>query len=209
MTFVDSLAHGFTVRLLLDQGKAIEIHGPADITEETTDAIVNAANSSLLGGGGVDGAIHRAGGSAILAECRQIVSKIKTLPAGQAVITTAGRLAARHVIHTVGPIYRGGEHGEAESLASCHRESVRVADEHGLASLSFPAISTGAYGYPVTDAAPIAISATIEALATTKHVKTCRFVLFDISTVRAYQRAAEKLHRSNTTSPFRIEKAHS
>ncbi len=205
----DTVVHGFTIRLLLDGGKAVEIHGPADITEETTDAIVNAANSSLLGGGGVDGAIHRAGGSAILAECRQIVSKIKTLPAGEAVITTAGRLAARHVIHTVGPIYRGGEHGEAETLASCHRESVRVADEHGLASLSFPAISTGAYGYPVTDAAPIAISATIEALATTKHVKTCRFVLFDISTVRAYQRAAEKLHRSNTTSPFRIEKAHS
>ena len=209
MTFVDSLAHGFTVRLLLDHGKAIEIHGPADIIEETTDAIVNAANSSLLGGGGVDGAIHRAGGPAILAECRQIVSKIKTLPAGQAVITTAGRLAAKHVIHTVGPIYRGGEHGEAETLASCHRESVRVADEHALTSMAFPAISTGAYGYPVTDAAPIAISATIEALATTKHVKTCRFVLFDTSTVRAYQRAAEKLHRSNTTSPFRIEKAHS
>jgi O-acetyl-ADP-ribose deacetylase (regulator of RNase III) len=209
VTFVDSLAHGFTVRLLLDQGKAIEIHGPADITEESTDAIVNAANSSLLGGGGVDGAIHDAGGPAILAECRQIVSNIKTLPAGQAVITTGGRLAAKHVIHTVGPIYRDGEHGEAETLASCHRESVRVADEHGLASLSFPAISTGAYGYPVTNAAPIAISATIEALSTTKHVKTCRFVLFDISTVRAYQRAAEKLHRSNTTSPFRIEKAHS
>ncbi len=209
MTFVDSLAHGITIRLLLDDGKAVEIHGPADITEETTDAIVNAANSSLLGVGGVDGAIHRAGGSAILAECRQIVSKIKTLPAGHAVITTAGRLAAKHVIHTVGPIYRGGERGEAETLASCHRESVRVADEHGLASLSFPAISTGAYGYPVTDAAPIAISATIEALATTKHVTKCRFVLFDISTVRAYQRAAEDLHRSNTTSPFRIEKAHS
>jgi O-acetyl-ADP-ribose deacetylase (regulator of RNase III) len=199
----------FTIRLLLDGGKAVEIHGPADITGETTDAIVNAANSSLLGGGGVDGAIHRAGGSAILAECRQIVSKIKTLPAGQAVITTAGRLAAKHVIHTVGPIYRGGEFGEGETLASCHRESVRVADEHGLASLSFPAISTGAYGYPVTDAAPIAISATIEALATTKHVTKCRFVLFDISTVRAYQRAAETLHRLNATSPFRIEKVYS
>jgi O-acetyl-ADP-ribose deacetylase len=199
----------FTIRLLLDGGKTVEIHGPADITEESTDAIVNAANSSLLGGGGVDGAIHRAGGSAILAECRQIVSKIKTLPAGQAVITTAGRLAAKHVIHTVGPIYRGGERGEAETLASCHRESVRLADEHRLVSLAFPAISTGAYGYPVMDAAPIAISATIEALATTKHVTKCRFVLFDISTVRAYQRAAEKLHRSNTTPPFRIEKAHS
>jgi O-acetyl-ADP-ribose deacetylase (regulator of RNase III) len=199
----------FTIRLLLDGGKAVEIHGPADITGESTDAIVNAANSSLLGGGGVDGAIHRAGGPAILTECRQIVSKIGTLPAGKAVITTGGQLAAKHVIHTVGPIYRGREGGEAEMLASCHRESVRLADEHGLVSLAFPAISTGAYGYPVTDAAPIAISATIEALASAKHVTKCRFVLFDISTVRAYQRAAEKLHRLNTTSPFRIEKAHS
>jgi O-acetyl-ADP-ribose deacetylase (regulator of RNase III) len=199
----------FTVRLLLDHGKAIEIHGPADITEETTDSIVNAANSSLLGGGGVDGAIHRAGGPAILAECRELVSKIGTLRAGKAVITTGGHLAAKHVIHTVGPIYRGGERGEAETLASCHRESVRLADEHGLASLAFPAISTGAYGYPVTEAAPTAIAATIEALVSAKHVTKCRFVLFDVSTVRAYQRAAEKLHRSNATSPFRIEKAHS
>ena len=146
---------------------------------------------------------------AILAECRQIVSKIGTLPAGQAVITTGGRLAAKHVIHTVGPIYRGGERGEAETLASCHRESVRLADEHGLASLAFPAISTGAYGYPVTEAAPIAIAATLKALASAKHVRLCRFVLFDVSTVRAYERAAEQLHRSNSTSPFRIEKAHS
>jgi O-acetyl-ADP-ribose deacetylase (regulator of RNase III) len=199
----------FTVRFLLDHGKAVEIHGPADITEETTDAIVNAANSSLLGGGGVDGAIHRAGGPAILAECRELVSRIGTLPAGKAVITTGGRLAAKHVIHTVGPIYRGGERGEAETLASCHRESVRLADEHGLASLAFPAISTGAYGYPVTSAAPTAIVATIEALVSAEHVTKCRFVLFDVSTVRAYQRAAEKLHRSNATSPFRIEKAHS
>jgi O-acetyl-ADP-ribose deacetylase len=199
----------FTMRLLLGTEKTIEIHGPADITEETTDAIVNAANSSLLGGGGVDGAIHHAGGSAILAECRQIVGKIGKLAAGQAVITTGGRLAARHVIHTVGPIYGGGERGEAETLASCHRESVRLADEHGLVSLAFPAISTGAYGYPVSDAAPVAIRATLEALASTKHVTKCRFVLFDVSTVRTYQRAAEKLHRSNATSPFRIEKAHS
>ncbi len=197
------------MRLWLGTEKTIEIHGPADITEETTDAIVNAANSSLLGGGGVDGAIHHAGGSAILAECRQIVSKIGKLAPGQAVITTGGRLAARHVIHTVGPIYGGGEHGEAETLASCHRESVRLADEHGLVSLAFPAISTGAYGYPVSDAAPVALRATLEALASTKHVTKCRFVLFDVSTVRAYQRAAETLHRSNATSPFRIEKAHS
>jgi len=199
------------MRLLLEDGKVIEIHGPADITQETTDAIVNAANSSLLGGGGVDGAIHDAGGPAILAECRQIVAMIGTLAAGQVVITTGGHLTAKHVIHTVGPVYRDGEHGEAETLAGCHRESVRLADEHGLTSLSFPAISTGAYGYPVTEAAPIAISATIEALAAAKHVTKCRFVLFDVSTLRAYERAAEKLHRSNSTSSssFRIEKAHS
>src|ERR1700720_3956691 len=125
----------FTIRLVFDGGKAIEIHGPGDITEESTDAIVNAANSSLLGGGGVDGAIHRAGGPAILAECRQIVSKIGSLPAGGAVITSGGRLPAKHVIHTVGPIYRDGEHGEAERLASCHRESIRLADENGLQSI--------------------------------------------------------------------------
>ena len=209
MTFLDSSLHSFTIRLLLDDGKTIEIHGPADITEETTDAIVNAANSSLLGGGGVDGAIHQAGGPAILAECRQIVSRIGTLPAGRAVLTTGGRLAAKHVIHTVGPIYHGGQSGEAEALASCHRESVRLADVHGLGSLAFPAISTGAYGYPVAEAAPVALSATLEGLASAKHVTKCRFVLFDVSTVRAFQRAAEQLHRLNTTSAFRIEKAHS
>jgi O-acetyl-ADP-ribose deacetylase (regulator of RNase III) len=206
VTLLDTSVRSFTTRLVLDGGKALEIHGPSDLTAETTDAIVNAANSSLLGGGGVDGAIHRAGGPAILAECRQIVSKIRTLPAGKAVITTGGRLSAKHVIHTVGPIYRGGERGEAETLASCHHESVRLADEHNLASLAFPAISTGAYGYPVTEAAPIAISSTFEALASAKHVTLCRFVLFDVSTARAYERAAEKLQR-NTASSFRIEKA--
>ena len=205
----DSDVQSFTIRLLLDGGNVLEISGPADITDETTDAIVNAANSTLLGGGGVDGAIHRAGGPAILAECRQIVSKIGRLPAGQTVITTAGRLAAKHVIHTVGPIYRDGEHGEAETLANCHRQSLYLADEHGLTSLAFPAISTGAYGYPVTEAAPIAISATIEALSSAKHVTKCRFVLFDVATVRAYERAAEKLRNSNTTPPFKIQKAHS
>src|SRR6202167_2300739 len=175
-----------TLRLALEGGKTIEIDGPADITQETTDAIVNAANSSLLGGGGVDGAIHRAGGSSILAECRQIVSKIGRLPAGNAVITTGGRLAAKYVIHTVGPIYRDGNNGEAELLASCHRESIRLADEHGLASLSFPATSKGAYGYPVQEAAPIAISSSLEALTTATHVTLVRFVLFDVSTLKAY-----------------------
>jgi O-acetyl-ADP-ribose deacetylase len=192
-------------RLVLESGKTIEIHGPADITEESTDAIVNAANSSLLGGGGVDGAIHRAGGPAILAECRQIVAEIGKLPAGKAVINTGGHLLARHVIHTVGPIYGNGKRDEAETLASCHEESVRVADERGLTSLAFPAISTGAYGYPVTEAAPIAIAAAMEALISAGHVALIRFVLFDLSTLRAYERAAQKLFTSNASTHFRLE----
>jgi O-acetyl-ADP-ribose deacetylase len=194
------------MRLLLGDQKIIEIDGPADITQETTDAIVNAANSSLLGGGGVDGAIHRGGGPAILAECRQIVSKIGRLPAGQAVITTGGKLPAKHVIHTVGPVYRGGEQGEAEMLANCHRESIRLADEHGLTSLSFPAISTGAFGYPVSEAAHVAISAALDALRSTKSVKLCRFVIFDSDDLRTFERAAKKLEKANS---FQIEKANS
>jgi O-acetyl-ADP-ribose deacetylase (regulator of RNase III) len=191
----------------MENGRTVEFSGPADITHETTDAIVNAANSSLLGGGGVDGAIHRAGGPAILAECRQIVSKIGSLPAGKAVITTGGRLAAKHVIHTVGPVYYGGEKGEAEKLASCHRESIRLADEHGLQSVSFPAISTGAFGYPVAQAAAVSISSTIDTLGLAHRVKTIRFVLFDAGTLKAYARAAEDFLRSHPASPFQIEKA--
>lgn len=194
------------MRLVLEHGVTIEFHGPADLAQETTDAIVNAANSSLLGGGGVDGAIHHAGGAAILAECKQIVAKIGSLPPGKVVITTGGRLAARHVIHTVGPIYGDGRHGEAELLASCHRESVRLADEHQLKSLSFPAISTGAFGYPISQAAPVAISSTIEALASANHVKQVRFVLFDIATLRAYMRAADKLQKQDSSLHFGIEK---
>jgi O-acetyl-ADP-ribose deacetylase (regulator of RNase III) len=188
----------FSVRILLD--------GARTLTQETTDAIVNAANSSLLGGGGVDGAIHRAGGPAILAECRQIVSNIGSLSAGKAVISTGGRLAAKHVIHTVGPVYRDGENGEAEKLASCHRESIRLADEHALKSLSFPAISTGAFGYPAAEAAAIAISSTVDALASAKTVNRVRFVLFDISTLRTYTRAAEKLTSPNSVSSYILEK---
>jgi len=204
---LDTSVHDFTIRLVLERGKSVEFQGPADITTETTDAVVNAANSSLLGGGGVDGAIHRAGGPAILAECRQIVSKIGSLSAGKAVITTGGRLAAKHVIHTVGPVYRDGEHGEAEKLASCYRESIRLADEHGLKSLSFPAISTGAFGYPASEAAPIALSSSIEGLASAQHVTKVRFVLFDVNTLRVYTNAAEKLSRSHSASPLQIEKA--
>lgn len=198
----------FTTRIVLDGGRSIEFEGPADITRETADAIVNAANSSLLGGGGVDGAIHRAGGPAILAECRQIVNKIGSLAAGKAVITTCARLQAKHVIHTVGPIY-SKDRGSAQKLSSCHGESIRLADEHALTSLSFPAISTGAYGYPVSEAAPIAISSTIEALAAAKRVRNVRFVLFDISSLKAYVRAAEEICSSNSVHPCKIEKAHS
>ena len=192
------------MQLWLGDQKIIEITGPGDITRETTDAIVNAANSSLLGGGGVDGAIHRAGGAAILAECRQIVSKIGRLPAGQAVITTGGNLRAKYVIHTVGPVFRGGDQGEAETLASCHHESIRRADEHGLGSLSFPAISTGAFGYPVSDAAKVALSAAIKALRSAKSVKLCRFILFDVDDLRTFERIAKKLQNTHS---FQIEKA--
>lgn len=122
-------------------------------------------------------------------------------------ITTGGQLAAKYVIHTVGPIYRGGENNEAETLASCHRESIRLADQYAIESLAFPAISTGAYAYPVPEAAAVAVSATVEELASAKHMTSVRFVLFDVATLRAYTRAAEKLELSNIASSFRIEKA--
>src|ERR1700681_342938 len=135
----------FVARLIFADGKSVEFVGPSDITKETTEAIVNAANSSLLGGGGVDGAIHRAGGPSILQECKRIVAKIGTLPAGKAVITTGRRLPSKYVIHTVGPVYRGSRQHEAETLASCYRECIRLADDHGIKSLAFPSISPGAF----------------------------------------------------------------
>jgi O-acetyl-ADP-ribose deacetylase (regulator of RNase III) len=192
------------MRILIESARAIEIVGPADITKETTDAIVNAANSSLLGGGGVDGAIHRAGGPTILAECRQIVGKIGRLAAGNAVLTTGGNLAAKYVIHTVGPVFRDGNHRESETLASCHQEAIRLADEHGLTSLSFPAISTGAYGYPVNEAAETAIPAAVEALREAKFVKLCRFILFDSADLRMFERVAQQLQQTHS---YQIEKA--
>ncbi|MEO3797057.1 O-acetyl-ADP-ribose deacetylase [Nonomuraea sp. B10E15] len=148
-----------------------------DITEQETDAVVNAANSSLMGGGGVDGAIHRRGGPEILDECRRLRASRygKGLPTGQAVATTAGRLPARWVIHTVGPVHSRSQ-DRSGLLASCHRESLRVADSLGARSVAFPAISTGIYGWPVDDAARIAMEAVREAETS---VAAVRFVLFD------------------------------
>ena len=186
-------------------GRYLVIFGPGDITRQQADAIVNAANSSLLGGGGVDGAIHRAGGPAILDACRQIVGRIGRLPAGQAVATPAGRLSARYVIHTVGPVWSGGKQGEAETLASCHRESIRVADELQLASIAFPAISTGAYGYPVDQASEVAITSAAKALENATHVREVRFVLFDSETFSQYTHAARALAAS---SSLRMDSIH-
>lgn len=196
----------FAARLTLANGKTLELRGPADITKETTDAIVNAANSSLLGGGGVDGAIHYAGGPSILQECKRIVAKIGTLPAGKAVITTGGRLPAKFVIHTVGPVYRGGRQHEAETLASCYRESIRTADDHGIKSLAFHSISTGAFGYPVRKAAEIAVRTIVEALPRCVHVERVRFVLFDIATCEAYIAATEKISREPHATSAIFEK---
>ncbi|MGC5011366.1 O-acetyl-ADP-ribose deacetylase [Streptosporangium sp. DT93] len=158
-----------------------------DITEQDADAVVNAANSSLLGGGGVDGAIHRRGGPAILKECRELRASHYGggLPTGQAVATTAGDLPARWVIHTVGPVYSPGE-DRSDLLASCYRESLRVADELGAAVVAFPAVSAGIYGWPVGDAARIAVG-TVRATET--KVTDVRFVLFNEEAYTAFERA--------------------
>jgi O-acetyl-ADP-ribose deacetylase len=158
-----------------------------DITQQAVDAVVNAANSSLMGGGGVDGAIHRAGGQAILQECKRIRAERYPdgLPTGQAVATTGGDLPARWVIHTVGPVYAKSE-DRSGLLASCHAESLRVADEIGARTVAFPAISTGVYGYPVDDAAPVAVRAVRGA---DTRVDEVRFVLFDEATHDAFDRA--------------------
>jgi O-acetyl-ADP-ribose deacetylase len=197
----------FVAKLTFANAKTLEFVGPADITKETTEAIVNAANMSLLGGGGVDGAIHRAGGPSILEECKRIVAKIERLPAGKAVLTTGGRLPAKYVIHTVGPIYRGGTQHEAETLASCYRESIRLADDHAIHSVAFPSISTGAYGYPIHQAAQVAIKTVTEALPATVHVNLVRFVLFDVSDCKSYVRAAETISRDPLLKSAIFERA--
>ena len=182
------------MEVTINQVKLRIIQG--DLTQQDTDAIVNAANPSLMGGGGVDGAIHQAGGPAILEECKQIVSRQGRLPTGKAVITTGGNLKARYVIHTVGPIWHGGNKREPELLASAYRESLKLAADNSLTSLSFPSISTGAYGYPVSVAAKVAISAVITFLQqSTTSLREVVFVLFDPQTFRAYSSALNEVTR--------------
>jgi O-acetyl-ADP-ribose deacetylase (regulator of RNase III) len=160
-----------------------------DITRQDTAAIVNAANNSLLGGGGVDGAIHRAGGPQILAECRQIGG----CPTGEARITTGGHLAARWVIHTVGPVYQDGRHGEPELLANAYRNCLALARARGITSVAFPSISTGAYGYSLAEAARIALSTTIAFLEAHPEITLVRFVLFGSAAYQAYDTALTTL----------------
>jgi O-acetyl-ADP-ribose deacetylase (regulator of RNase III) len=157
-----------------------------DITKQKVDAIVNAANSSLMGGGGVDGAIHRAGGPAILEECKEIIARQGSCPTGEAVITTAGNLPARFVIHTVGPVWAGGNNGEPMKLASCYANSLRLAVENDLHSIAFPNISTGIYGYPKKQAAEIAAK-TVSYLITFNPMITVYFVCFDEENFQLYQ----------------------
>jgi len=159
-----------------------------DITLQQVAAIVNAANSSLLGGGGVDGAIHRAGGPQILAECQQIRARQGGCRTGEAVITTGGQLAAAHVIHTVGPVWHGGQQAEPALLASCYRHSLQLAAEHRLPSIAFPSISTGIYGYPKAAATAIAVREVRQFLAENQFPEIVVFVAFDEESRRLYER---------------------
>ena len=175
------------MQIEINRGIIVLVEG--DITEEETDAIVNAANSGLRGGAGVDGAIHRSGGPSIMAECRRIGG----CPTGQAVITSGGELKAKHVIHTVGPVYRGGTKGEADLLAGAYLSSLKLAAAQGLKSIAFPAISTGVYGYPLAEAARIALATAIDYLRQHTDLRVVRFVLFDRRTYDTFAGELKKL----------------
>lgn len=164
-----------------------------DITLEATDAIVNAANSSLLGGGGVDGAIHRAAGPRLLDECRKVRAQRGSLPSGLAVTTPGGNLKAKYVIHTVGPVWNGGSSNEPQILESCYCNALEEANRQGCLSVSFPSISTGAFRYPVRGAASIALRTVTGLLRQPRSVTLVRFVLFDLQTHTAYAEAAAEL----------------
>jgi len=161
-----------------------------DITVQEVDAVVNAANSSLMGGGGVDGAIHRAGGPDILAECKQIVARQGRLPTGEAVLTTAGRMPARHVVHTVGPVWHGGSRNEDALLANAYRNSLTLAAGSGCRTIAFPSISTGIYSFPIQRAARIALRTLAETIAAVD-VDEVRMVLFSPRDLEVYARALD------------------
>ncbi|OPY56315.1 MAG: O-acetyl-ADP-ribose deacetylase [Pelotomaculum sp. PtaU1.Bin035] len=164
-----------------------------NIIYQDTEAIVNAANSSLLGGGGVDGAIHRAGGPKILEECKEIRSRQGECPTGQAVITSGGNLDAGYVIHTVGPIWSGGGNGEDELLRSAYRNSLSLAREHGIRSISFPSISTGAYRFPVDRAARIALRTVYDFIYSGAELKEIRFILYSDPVLKEFESAWNEL----------------
>jgi len=164
-----------------------------DLAKQETDAIVNAANSSLMGGSGVDGAIHRAGGPAIIEECREIVAKQGRLPTGEAVITTAGNMKAKYVIHTVGPVWHGGSHQEANLLASAYRESLKLAVERNLRTVAFPSISTGAYGYPIDLASRIALREVKTFLEKPSSVREVIFVLYGEANYAEYEKTLKEM----------------
>jgi O-acetyl-ADP-ribose deacetylase (regulator of RNase III) len=172
-------------------GKLLKL-AKGDITREKVDAIVNAANSSLRGGGGVDGAIHRAGGPGIMAECDEIRSRRGGCPTGETVITTAGRLPSKYVIHTVGPIWFDGAKGECGLLAKCYRNSLRLAEENGLHTIAFPSISTGAYRFPVEKAAPIALRTVMQEMKK-RNIDEVRFILFTSADFEAYSKALDEV----------------
>lgn len=158
-----------------------------DITKQRVDVVVNAANSSLMGGGGVDGAIHRAGGPAILEECRNIIAKQGSCPTGEAVITTGGNLPAKFVIHTVGPVWNGGKNNEQVKLSNCYKSSLQLAVENNLKTIAFPNISTGIYGYPRKEAAEVAVKTVSQFLETNNGITQVFFVCFDEENFQLYR----------------------
>lgn len=166
-----------------------------DITKQAVDAIVNAANEGLRGGGGVDGAIHRAAGPELMAECRTLGG----CPTGSAKITKGYRLPARFVIHAVGPVYRDGRHGEPDKLAGCYRTAMQLASEHDCATIAFPAISCGVYGYPMEEAAQVALTAVAESMMAGSHVREARFVLFGQAAFAAFSAAFDRLRATRTS----------
>lgn len=174
-------------------GETEFIFKTGDITSEQADVIVNAANSALAGGGGVDGAIHRAGGPDIAAECEAIAAAHGRVAPGDAVVTAAGNLKAQHVIHTVGPIWNGGKKNEAQTLKKAYDKSLQLAKEHNAKTIAFPAISTGAYGYPKTEAAEIALRACAEFCQEHPGLREIRFVLFSNEDLGIYRKTAAAL----------------